>query len=229
MIRRSSPPRRPGPRRGLTLVDVLIASLLFCLLVGALARSLAALTAERTAVETTATLQDMGTRAMEEIYGALRVSGFAAANGVDYPYLFEDGDAQGAFAAHAHPPADKAAQPGDPDFGPNREIVFCFPADADGNDVPDIDAGGALVWDADESSFVVVTEHGINFLERRVNGGDARPVASHVERVAFDDATTSGFAVPLDAIRVRIWFRRDDGTGLLHTYFVESTIKLRNG
>jgi hypothetical protein len=148
---------------------------------------------------------------------------------VDYPYLFEDGDAQVPFADHAHEPAAKEAEVGDDDFGPNREIVLCRPADADTDGVPDVDVDGDLVWSAYEVSYVLVTEDGVNRLQRRIDAGEPRTVASHVERVTFDDAASSGYEVPLGAVRVRIWFRTADGTGRLHRYFVESTIKLRNG
>jgi len=80
-----------------------------------------------------------------------------------------------------------------------------------------------------QSSYVVVTEGGVNYLQRRTNGVQPQTIVSNVERVAFDDTTTSGFVVPLDAIRVRVWFRAEDQTGLAHRYFVETTIKLRNG
>ena len=216
-------------RAGFTLVEVLIASVLFCLLVATFGRSLAGLAAERAALQTSAGLQDMGARATGMVYADLRQSGFVAANGVNYPYLFEDGNAEVPFAAHFHVPAAKQAEAADADFGPNREVVFCRPADLDGNDVPDVDGAGELAWSADEVSYVVVTEAGVNYLQRRLNGGEARTVASHVERIAFDDATSSGFEVPLGALRVRIWFRRNDDTGLQHRYFIETTMKLRNG
>ena len=222
-------PESGTPRAGFTLIDLLVSAAIFCILIAALGRSITGLAREQTGISTANGLQDMGTRALGAIREDLRRSGFVSANGVDYPYLFEDGAAEIPFEAHAHAPAAKEAEAGDSDFGPNREIVLCLPADNDGDRVPDVDSGGALVWGADDLSYVVVTEGGVNYLQRRVNGAQPRTIAGHVERVAFDDTTTSGFVVPLDAIRVRLWFRTEDSTGLLHRYFVETTIKLRNG
>lgn len=220
----------PLPRRaGFTLVDVMIASVIFGLIVLTMGQTIAGLSAEQSALATSTRLQDMGARALDRIYGDLYPSGTVVSLGKDYPYLFEDGFAEAPFGAHAHAAAVKTADLGEADFGPNREIVLCRPADADGNNIPDVDGNGELVWDVDEVSYVVVTEGGVNYLQRRINGGRASIVASHVERIAFDDTTTSGFVVPLDAVRVRIWFRMNDELGLLHRYSVESTMKLRNG
>ena len=87
-----------------------------------------------------------------------------------------------------------------------------------------------MVWSADQYSYAVVARRdGSNALQRRVNGGPGRMVASHVERITFDDNTSSGFQVPLRAIRVRIWLRERDSRGSIHRYFTEAVVKLRNG
>jgi hypothetical protein len=151
-------------------------------------------------------------------------------DGNSYPYLFQDGNATGAYAASAHAPASHTAASGDADFGPNQEIVFVQPADADGDNRPDLDGSGQMVWSEDQYSYVVVTRaDGTNVLQRRTNGGANRTIAHHVERIVFDDNASSGFVVPLRAIRVRIWFRDRDGRGSLHRYFTEAVVKLRNG
>jgi type II secretory pathway pseudopilin PulG len=220
---------REGARAGFTLIDLLISAAIFSVLLIAFGKSVSGLFREQTSLNTVDRMQDMAARCLDDVFDDLHRSGVAAANGVNYPYLFEDGAAEAPFDDHAHAPADKDAEAGDPDFGPNREIVFCLPADLNGDNVPDVDGSGQLMWDADEHSFVVVTEGGVNYLQHRVNGGEPRTLASHVERVTFDDHESSGFVVPQDAIRVRIWFRMEDGTGHLHRYAVETTTKLRNG
>jgi len=122
------------------------------------------------------------------------------------------------------------ALPGESDFGPNHEIVFLQPLDADASGVPDIDVDGRLVWDSIEYSYVVVTgADGVNVLQRRSNGAAPKTIAKNVERIAFDDNASSGFQIPLDAVRVRIWFRERDSERTLHRYFSEAVVKLRNG
>jgi hypothetical protein len=115
------------------------------------------------------------------------------------------------------------------DFGPNREIVFLQPADADGNAVPDVGADGNLVWSPNEISYVVVTgADGVNYLQRRVNAGQPLRIASHVERVVFDDQITSGFAIPPRSIRVQIFFREPDEEGSLIRYSTQALTRMRN-
>ena len=50
-----------------------------------------------------------------------------------------------------------------------------------------------------------------------------------LERIQFDDTTSSGFVLPVDTVRVRLFFRKVDGDGTLHRYSAEQIIKMRNG
>jgi len=207
----------------------MIAVSLLLLLVGVLSQSLRSLARGTTYADIDAELRGSGQRAMRAILKSLKPSGTTTVGGIAFPGLFLDGDAQGAYSTSAHPAAMKSAVAGDPDFGPNREIVFVQPADADADGRPDIDAAGRLVWSGDQQSYVVVTRRdGVNVLERRTNGGAAKPIASHVERITFDDNASSGFEVPLRSIRIRIWLRKTDETGAVHRAFTESVVKLRN-
>jgi hypothetical protein len=189
---------------------------------------------------TQATLQDSCERAMRRIFADLSRSGTVTRPGpvveVDYPYLFEDGAAAAPFdTLHAHAPAAHQAVAGDPDFGPSREIVFALPQESDppgtfGNDVPDIDANANLIWDPAEYSYVLVAGvDGVNYLQRRIDGANPVNVASNVERVVFDDIASSGFAIPVDCVRVRLHFRKVDAAGTVYRYSAEQIIKLRNG
>jgi len=222
--------RAKDRRAGFTLLDLLIGVMLLLILVGGLTQSLAGMSRNATYASLDGELQSQAERALRMIIAGLRVSGFATMGGDAYPHLFLDGDAQMAYAANAHAPATHTAGSGDADFGPSREIVFLQPADADQDNRPDIDGNGRLVWSPSQFSYVLVTRaDGVNVLQRRIDGLAPREVAQHVERVAFDDNTTSMNQVPLDAIRVRIWFRKLDDQGALHRYFTEAVVKLRNG
>jgi hypothetical protein len=220
--------RGKGIRGGFTLIEMVIVLTMLIVISGVLVNGLGSLRRFADTGSVQSQLQILADRAMVEIIGDLRRSGFVTVGGVDYPHLFDDGMA-GDYVQHDHDPAAKEAEFGDPDFGPNREIVFSLPADADANGVPDVDAGGNLEWDVDEFSYVVNTgPDGVNYLERRVNGAVPSIVTHHVERLVFDDNDSSVFAVPLDSIRVRVDFRMEDG-GRVYTHTAEATVRLRNG
>jgi len=211
---------------GLGLLELLFASAILALFLGGLALSSRSMLRMGLASDARSKAQELGCAALAAILADLRLSGARA----PYPYLFDDGAAAPPFGANAHAPADEHAAPGEPDYGPNRELVFALPADADGDGEPDFDAGGELAWDAREFAYVLVTApDGTNQLERRVDGRTQRVIARDVERVVFDDFTSSGFALPLGSIRVRLWFRVPDGNGGRYRHRVEATVGMRNG
>jgi hypothetical protein len=241
-------------RAGFTLTETLVGTVVLFILAAALtgvSNSMKSLTVHGT---TDSELQNMGEHALGLIVSDLKRSGFASAAGNAYPYIFVNGNATGAFANQAHPPAAKTARPGDSDFGPDHEIVFLAPQFAemkrlsDGTDipaanptpggltvakiypVPTIDANGNAAWDGVDYSYVLITRpDGINYLERRTNAGNPKTIAHHVERISFDSNAQDLFNVPLNAIRVRIYFRQKDDKGRLHRHFAEAMVGLRNG
>lgn len=89
-----------------------------------------------------------------------------------------------------------------------------------------------LVWAHDEISYVVVVlADGSRVLQRRVNNdpATARVIARHVERVQFDTPESSGWTVPLGAVRVRLFFRSTAAEGHIFRARNEVTVRLRNG
>ncbi len=217
-------------RAGMTLLEASVSSALLFLVLGTLAHALTGVRDVTNSEGVKAQLQSSGERALEMIISDLRASGFSTVGGIDYPVLFENGAAPNGLAEHVHSPAPKEARPSDSDFGPNREIVFRLPADADGDGRPDVTVDGQVIWDAREFSYVVINDpDGVNRLERRIDGVAAQRVASWVERIVFDDAASSGFVVPLNSIRVRIDFRRPDDNGLQMRHSVEASVRTRNG
>lgn len=95
-----------------------------------------------------------------------------------------------------------------------------------------IHADTGVVWSHEEVSYVVVVlADGSRVLQRRIDNDavTARVVARHVERVQFDTAESSGWQVPLDAVRVRLFFRATDADGRLFRARNEVTVRLRNG
>jgi prepilin-type N-terminal cleavage/methylation domain-containing protein len=222
-------------RAGVTLLEMMVVIALLGLLTAATVTVLVSMRRANVTGNAQLDLQREAERGLMRVVTDLRRSGSVRLAGKDYPYLFEDGVPDEAFGVHAHELALKGAQPSDYDFGANREVVLRLPADVTGpagvaDGVPDVDANGGLVWSANETSFVVVTRaDGLNYLERRTNGGAPQRVCRYVERVVFDDALSSGFEVPLGAIRVRLYLRKRDGDGIVHRHWGEVTVRLQNG
>jgi hypothetical protein len=223
-------------RAGFSVLEMLIAVGVLSLLAGSLGFAIVRMRGISASSETQASLQNSCERAMRRIFEDLSRSGAITLGGLNYPYLFDDGAAVAAgFTVHAHAAAQHAAVAGEPEFGPTREIVFALPRENDppgtyGNDVPDIDANANLIWDGAQFSYVLITgPDGVNYLQRRVDGAAPVNIASNVERVVFDDNPSSGFVLPVDSVRVRLFMRNVDSTGTVHRYSAEQVVKLRNG
>jgi len=229
-MRAATPRGVRGARAGFTVLELAIGATILLLLVGSLMQSVSSMSRGATYASIDSELQAMSERAIRSILRTMKPSGFAIVGPNRYPYLFDDGNAIGNFAGSAHAPAVKHGVAGDADFGPNREIVFVQPLDADADNRPDIDGAGHMVWAGNQFAYVLVTRaDGVNVLQRRIDGGTPKDIANHVERVTFDDNASSGNQVPLRALRVRIWFRRTDEKGAVHRLFTEAMVKLRNG
>jgi hypothetical protein len=245
--------------RGLSLVEVTIGTTVLFVLAAALTMSVASMKKLTVHGTVDTELQNMGQRAIADITRDLKHSGFASSGGAPYPYVgLLDGVPTGTSAAHfanqAHPAPTHTAKAGDPDFGPNREIVLLAPQFAEmkqlsnGTDipvanappggltvtkiymVPTIDANGNMSWDGVDYSYVVVTHNdGVNYLERRTNAANPVVIAHHVERVEFATNAEDLFNIPLNAVRARVWFRQRDDNGRVHRAFAEAMVALRNG
>lgn len=199
-------------------MEIAISSVILVVLMGAFTTAITGMVRLAKVGDTQASLRTEANRALKSIQQDLRPSGFVTVGMVDYPSVVDSAFDQYTATADEF------------DFGISREVILVQPADVDGDNEPDVDVNGALVWAADEISYVhVMGADGIPVIERRVNGGAGRVVARYVERMVFDDAASSGWQVPLNALRVQIFFRRPDADGVVHRYSVESTLRLRNG
>jgi hypothetical protein len=95
-----------------------------------------------------------------------------------------------------------------------------------------IDAENGLVWSHDEFSYVTVPgADGINWLERRFNGKavGAERIARDIELMTIETSADTGFQIPTNALRVRMFFRRFDPSGVLYRHRAEIVVTLRNG
>lgn len=223
--------RRPRrARRGMSLLELCISMGLLVIVMGSLAWAMTGLRGLVSSGKNRAALQSTGQLALVEIIEELRTSGVVELGAVRYPVVFENGDPGENHPGLEHEPAVDHAVDGDPDFGPDREAIFRLPLDADGDRRPDIDADGALLWAPEELSYVVVTRpDGENYLERRVDGQQPQMICRFVERLVIDDAESSAFEIPLGCLRVRLFLRKRDAQGIVHRYFTEGIVALRNG
>lgn len=219
-------------RRGMTVLELSISTVLLIALSGSLTAAMIGTRGVFQEGSLRSKMQESADRALGRIAQDLRRSGFTTVGTTDYPYLFDDGAPNVTFAAHAHAPAAEHADPADPDFGVNRDIVFVQPqmaTDVAGDEAPQLDASGVIQWSATEISYSLRTgADGVNYLERRTNGANPRRIANHVERLVFDDANSSAGAVPNDSVRVQIFFRQVDEKGVVHRHQAEVTVALRN-
>jgi hypothetical protein len=244
--------------RGFTLLEIALGTTILFAITAALTLSVSSMKKLTVQGTVDGELQNMAERAMAAIVRDLRHSGFATATGVPHPYVglldgVPTGPSAASFAVHAHPAPIHTAHAGDPDFGANREIVFLSPALADkkrlsdGSEIPAadapplgltvekiypvpvLDASGAMTWQATEPSYVVVAANGVNYLQHRTNGASPTVIAHHLERVTFETNAEDVVHIPLNAVRVRLWFRERDSNGRLHRAFAEATVALRNG
>lgn len=246
-------------QRGFTMVELLVGTTILFVLAAALTQSVSSMKKLTVQGTVDSQLQNMAEHALAQITRDLKHSGFSTVAGTPYPYLgLVDGVPTGAtaaaFTAHAHAAPAHSAQNGASDFGPNREMVFLAPQFvemkrlSDGSNipaadqppggltvvkvysVPAIDGSGHMAWDGVEYSYVVVQHaDGVNHLERRANGANPTSVAHHLERVTFESNNEDLFDIPLNAIRVRLWFRERDENGRQHRAFAEAMVALRNG
>lgn len=235
-----APQLRSRARAGFTVIEVAIATLVLVIVSGALITAMDGLRGAAVTGDVSSRLAEAGEKALMNIVEDLRRSG-RVNTGTAYPYTFENGDSP-FNDAHDHVPADEHAEAGEPDFGPDREIVLILPRDQDTlgppavpdvpDNIPDLDVDGQLIWGVEEFSYVLETwPDGINRLERRVDGAaPGQVMASWVERVRFDDFNSAPLEIPNSGtVRVRLWLRQPDSRGTVHRWSGEAMVRMRNG
>ena len=235
-----APNVRSRRRAGFTVIEVAIATLVLVVVSGALITAMDGLRGAAMTGDLSSRLSEAGEKALLHIVEDLRRSG-RVNPGTAFPYTFEGGDSP-FNDVHDHLPADEHAEAGEPDFGPDREIVLLLPRDEDTlgppavvgvpDNIPDLDVNGELIWGLEEFSYVLETgPDGINRLERRIDGvGPGQVMASYVERVRFDDFNSAPLEIPNSgSVRVRLWLRQPDSRGTVHRWFGEAMVRMRNG
>ncbi|MDP6740296.1 MAG: hypothetical protein QF404_09840, partial [Planctomycetota bacterium] len=126
-------------RAGVSLIEVVLAASLLTLLAKTLVESANSMSLVTSRGSIRALLQIEGQKAVNAVISDLGSSAIRTVDGKDYPYTFDDAEADSEYAVHTHELPTMEAVPGDSDFGTLREIVFVRTADLDTDGRPDMD------------------------------------------------------------------------------------------
>ncbi len=191
-------PRRcnRSPRAGFGVIEMMISITLFSGLLAAFSISLRA-----NAGDQALALGEAATRRIaDQAIGGVRVALSQTHKSSGYPQVLAQGAAAVLNPALAHSPA--VALAGMP---ASNELVFLQPTDADNDGWPDVDVNGDMVLDPSPSVIAVTGEaDGTNSLIVIDGAGNRTTLARRVGSLLVDDSASSGFAIPLDSIRLRV-------------------------
>ena len=163
-------------------------------------------------------------RLVRQLRRDLSRAGYATDGGVAYPVVGPSGSLAGAFPFTAHP-APLVVD------GPSDELVLCLPQDANDDGWPDY-AGTNPVWNPDRTAYYLTPDNNggpANRLVRQEQNGRTSTVCHDVVSFTVETPADTGFAIPLDAIRIRVRLRDALPDGLPYQVEVEEVVRLRNG
>lgn len=210
-----------GSRRaGFGVLEMMLSIALFAGLLAAFSISLRA-----NAGDQALALGEAATRKVaDQAIAGVRVALSQTHKATGFPQVLAQGGAAALNPALAYPPA--IAFPGMP--APN-ELVFLQPSDADNDGWPDVDVNGDMVIDPVPSVIAVTGEaDGTNSLIVMDGAGNRTTLARRVGSLVVDDSTSSGFAIPLDSVRLRVLLATNPGLAQPVVKTFEVRIKLPN-
>lgn len=181
----------------MTVVEMVLSMSLLSLILLASAQVSTGSAEEAEALAAKSRLNRHAHEALFEIARDLRQSAFSA-NG-SYPAILSPTETvdEGWSVGSPNP----AAEPG----SILRNVVFIVPADSDGDDRPDANTAGEIIWSTLECAYVIVPDPlGRNRVERWVDGAFERIVCRHVEAFAVDSDQTAATEVPFGSLRIRL-------------------------
>jgi type II secretory pathway pseudopilin PulG len=207
---------KAAPRDGFTLVEALVSSTLFIAIMGAFALSLVSAERARADAEVTERLHREALEALDGLREELSRSGFE--NG--FPLAYDD-DVAADYAVFAHATAHGANE--------RCDLVYRLPADADADGWPDVEEDGSVVWEEEPRAFLLVpNDSGTNDLVRRSADGASVTVARNVATLRYSTPAETGFAIPLDCLRVEVGMSAIED-GRPYRFDVTTVVRLQNG
>ena len=192
---------RHNSRAGFGLVELLLTVGLFSGLLTLFSMSLQGSSENQRSSMDQAKAQMNAQKGLSAIREALGQTSF----GGGLPEVFDGNNMGVAFPALAHPAANAYDN-----LPPVKELVFQTLMDADDNGWPDVDAAGNMSWSPTLAALIVTPDaQGVNRLYMVDADGGRRPLARNVGSLVIDDSATSGFQIPLNQLRVRLYMAPD--------------------
>ncbi len=191
----------PHKRSGFGLLELLITVGLFTGLLTLFSMSLRGSSETQRSSMDQAVAQMNARKGMTAIREALGQSGF----GAGMPETFDGNTMGDSHPALAHPAANAYDN-----LPVGRELVFQTLEDLDDDGWPDVDAAGNMAWSPTLSALIVTPDaQGVNRLFLTDSNGGRRSLARNVGSLVIDDSASSGFQIPLDQLRVRLFMAPD--------------------
>ena len=112
----------------------------------------------------------------------------------------------------------------------STEFELVLPADANGDEWPDLDASRELVWDPTRITYTFADDgNGRATLVRRVEGGQTTNILSGAVRFVFEDPAATGWTIPMQHVRVSITAERVGARGFVSQRAATRIFRLPNG
>ena len=223
--------RKRGKAAGFTLIEALISTVIFVLVLGGIYSALIASISYEDFQKTYAEMQMSARRALEKMSSELRMAGRInnpVVGEISHPYIFTNGLAEKNFASLSHDPATQHLAAGNPAFGDCREIAFKVPQDVDGDGQLTSATTGEIEWSPADISYVLVTQsNGINVLQRRSGTTVTDILASHVERMTIDTMDTDP-TIGINEIVITLYMARPDDKGRWLQTNLSACVTMRN-
>lgn len=229
-----------GGNRGFTMLEMALALTVLGLVLGGFLQSFQGFTnlEQRSDAKYNAAVE--AATVMKTLRRDFARSGFVSLDDFDYPATFPAGmppDEWPEFIHDAPHPMQGAAAGGadafpDDDLEPqlNTEVMVLTIDDADGDGWPDLDASGDPVWNPDPVVYQLEPQpEGHNNLVRVQLSGSRMLLARHVSRFSVERPEDTGFAIPLNTLRVRLAVERKAANGSHQSDEVVELIQMRNG
>ena len=216
------PTSRNQARAGFTVLESLIAIVIFTTLLGGFLFSVNRMSSFSDATEIEYSLAASGLETVRLISEELGRAGYATVDGEEMPVFVENGEVQGTFEGFAHEPAHSG------EF--SRDIIYALPLDADGDGWPDLDADGDPVWDPTTYAIQCAPlGDGSDAILQRSSDGDSTIYSLGAASIVFEDPAQAGFEIPLDSVRFTVTLRGTAPDGSEHEYQAQRVVHLTNG
>ena len=208
-----------GSQRGLGILELIMTIGLFSGLLALFSLSLEDAGEDQATAMAEEVSQENALKGMQKIRAALTQTQI----GGGFPVVSTANDLATNHPALAQP--IPIAYPGHPG---NKNLVFRTPLDSNNDGWPDVDAAGSIQWSPNLSALVLSAgADGNNRLCLVDSSGRRQILATHVASLEIDDSASSGSAIALNRLRIRLTMAPRDGAhASANPRVYESSIRL---